>query len=1264
MSKEEKEEQEDKMQEIGNIEPLSITDEMRKSYLDYAMSVIVSRALPDVRDGLKPVHRRILYAMWDLGLKAGGRFRKSATVVGEVLGKYHPHGDSAVYDSMVRMAQDFAMRYPLVHGQGNFGSMDGDNAAAMRYCITGDALLLTNDGLRGISELEPYDGEDIKVKILNYEGQIKNASKFFNSGKHPVITIETKEGFKLRGTHNHPILIWSLDQFGAPRPEWKLLQDVRIGDIAMLKRGGDFFAKCNLNLTHYRPAKNNKEINIKLPDRMNNDLAFLLGALTAEGSFHNNQILFSNKDLDFYGRVKAIILKQFKGVKLYERNIAGDCVELSLYHQRAVKFLQNIGFSAVKSDKKQIPFSVLQSQKSAVIAYIRAAFEGNGSVTHHPDKRHGGESIELNYNSKSESLINELKIVLLNLGIVTVRPFQDKRNACYKLIVSGAENIIRFYDKIGFYSERKQGILARIKELSPNRMSQTDFIPFLNDYLRANYQKSFVKRNNFDRYNLLKKNYKKLSSIIGVSDKQKIDWLLEQEYFFNEIGLTEECDKEDVYSIKVDAECHSFVANGFINHNTEAKLSRLSEEQLFDIEKETVNFRPNFDGSQNEPTVLPSRLPNLLLNGAMGIAVGMATNIPPHNLGELIGAIKHLMEKPEAEISELTAFVKGPDFPTGGIIFNKKDIEQTYLTGRGGIVMRGRADIIETKGGQFNIIITEIPYQVNKATLVEKIADLVKLKKLEGIKDLRDESDKDGVRVVVELKKDAYPKKILNALYKHTQLQESFHVNLIALVDGIQPKLLNLKAVLEEYIKHRVEVITRRTQFDLTKAQDRAHILEGLMIALNNIDAVIALIKKSRDREEAKIGLIEKFSLSERQAVAILEMRLQNLANLEKQRINDELTEKKKLIAELEGILASRAKVLGIIKTELDEINEKYGDERRTQVMSRGVKELGLEDLVPNEEIVVMMTRDGYIKRCPTDTFKVQGRGGKGVAGLSTKEEDAVESMFMTMTHTDLLFFTTKGRVFKLKAHEIPQANRVAKGQAIVNFLQLVGAEKITSVLPLDKIGTAEFLFFATEKGIVKKVKISEFTNVRSSGLLAIKMREDDRLIWAKPTGGKDDVLLVTAEGQSIRFNESDVRPMGRNASGVTGIRLKKVDIVVGMGVVAMDEADNLKHYSVLSITEIGFCKRTPLEENYKQQGRGGSGIKTAKINPKTGKLVNAFIINELFMKGKDLVIMTGEGKTIRLVFDSVPQSNRDTQGVRMMKFKMADDKVACLTWV
>lgn len=812
-------------QEAGKITPAAIVDEIKQSYLEYAMSVIVSRALPDVRDGLKPVHRRILYAMLKIGLRHNAKFRKSANVVGEVMAKYHPHGDSAIYDSLVRMAQDFSMRHQLVNGQGNFGSMDGDAAAAMRY--------------------------------------------------------------------------------------------------------------------------------------------------------------------------------------------------------------------------------------------------------------------------------------------------------------------------------------------------------------------------------------------------------------------------------------------------TEAKLTALAEEMLLDIEKETVKFSPNYDGSHLEPSVLPTKIPNLLLNGTMGIAVGMATSIPPHNLGELCDGITTLIENPDATVEDLAEIIKGPDFPTGGIIYNKKDILSAYVTGRGGIVMRAKADIKETKNGQFQIIVTEVPYQVNKADMIEKIATLVQEKKIEGIKDLRDESNKEGVRVVIELKKDSYPKKILNQLFKLTDLQTTFHVNMLALVDGIQPRVLNIKNVLEEFIKHRQVVIRARTEFDLNKNKERAHILEGLKMALDKIDLIIKTIRASKDKDEAKVELMDKFKFSDRQATAILEMRLQQLANLERQKVEDELAEKRALIKELESILASEKKILAIVKTETTELKEKYGDERRTQIIAHGIKDFTVEDLIPNEPTIIMTTTDGYIKRLPPDTFRQQSRGGKGVIGVTTKEEESVEQLLSTNTHDNILFFTNRGRVFQLSAYEIPQGSRTAKGQAMVNFLQLAPNEKISTMLAMSDMESFKYLVMVTKKGLIKKTSIDDYANVRRNGLIALKLKLDDSMEWVRPSTGDNDIMIATKEGQAIRFKETDARPMGRTASGVRGVRLHGSDEVIGMD--AVDPKN--KNIEFLTIGENGLGKLTTIDD-YKVQGRGGSGIRTAKVTEKTGFVVHASAIDTSKAGEKDIVMMSAKGQVIRMPFSSIPSSGRATQGVRLMRFKEEDDKVVSVTLI
>ena len=813
---------------VGKLEQRSIVDEMQTAYLDYAMSVIVGRALPDVRDGLKPVHRRILYAMHAMGLTSSAKTRKCASVVGDVLGKYHPHGDSAVYDSLVRMAQDFSMRYPLVRGQGNFGSLDGDPAAAYRY--------------------------------------------------------------------------------------------------------------------------------------------------------------------------------------------------------------------------------------------------------------------------------------------------------------------------------------------------------------------------------------------------------------------------------------------------TEAKLETISEELLLDIEKNTVDFSPNFDGTHKEPRVLPAKLPNLLINGTVGIAVGMASNIPPHNLGEVCDAALKLIEDKNISIEELSEIVKGPDFPTGGIVYNASELKQALATGRGGVVVRGKTEIVEDKKGNFVIVITEIPYQVNKANLLIRIAQNVRDKKIEGIRDLRDESTSEGVRIVIELKKDAYPKKVLNRLYQTTQLQESTHYNMLALVDqGMQPRVLNLKMILEEYLKHRQEVVRRRTEFDLERARDRAHILEGLKIAIENIDKVISTIKKSKDKEDARINLIKSFKFSERQAVAILDMRLQQLANLETLRVEQEYKEKLILIKELEAILSSAKKMMSVIASEIVELKTKYASPRRTQVVKSGIKEFSIEDVVPDTETVVIITKAGYIKRIDPDTFKTQKRGGKGVAGLTTKEEDEVEQVFSTTTHKNLSFFTTRGRVFQLKAYDVPEASRIAKGQALVNFLQLAPGENVSATLSMDDLVDTKYLIMVTNKGTIKKTEISEFENVRRSGIITIKLKDGDNLQWVWPTTGKDQIFLVTTGGQAIRFEEKLIRPMGRVASGVRGIKLKGDDSVVGMGVLKNGEAKKPGEKELFVLMENGYGKRSDVVE-YKVQGRGGSGIKTANITKKTGKVVVASLVQS--KDERDLFVISGAGQVIRTPLKSVSVLGRATQGVRIMRFKKVDDTVASVALI
>ncbi|MEG0181662.1 MAG: DNA gyrase subunit A, partial [Peptostreptococcaceae bacterium] len=670
---------------------------------------------------------------------------------------------------------------------------------------------------------------------------------------------------------------------------------------------------------------------------------------------------------------------------------------------------------------------------------------------------------------------------------------------------------------------------------------------------------------------------------------------------------------------------------------TEAKMSKLSMELLRDIEKETVDFTPNFDESLKEPSVLPSRYPNLLVNGSNGIAVGMATSIPPHNLAEVIDATIHLMDDPECMVDDLIQYVQGPDFPTAGIIMGKENIYDAYRTGRGKVKVRSRASIEELPKGRQQIVVTEIPYQVNKARLVERIAELVKEKKLEGISDLRDESNRHGMRIVIELKRDANANIVLNNLYKHSQMEDTFSIIMLALVNG-EPKVLNLKEILYHYVKHQKDVVTRRTKFDLNRAEARAHILEGLRIALDNIDAVISLIRASKTTVEAKTGLIEKFGLTDIQSQAILDMRLQRLTGLERQKIEDEYSELMKKIDYLKSILADEKLLLGVIKDEMIAIKEKYADARRTEIR-HAEGEINMRDLIDDEEIAITLTHFGYIKRVPLDTYKSQNRGGKGISAMSTREEDFVKHLVTTTTHSRLLFFTNKGRVFRLDAFEIPEGKRKAKGTAIVNLLQLGPNEKITTLIPVDEYSGEElYLLLATKKGIVKKTRREEFKNINKSGLIAIGLRSDDELIDVKITNGQKDIVLVTENGMSIRFHETDIRPMGRTAMGVKGITLSGDDRVVSTNL--SDEGQHL-----LVVSENGFGKRTDIEE-YRVQSRAGKGIKTYNIFEKTGQIVGA----EMVCDQDQIMIINSNGILIRLQVDGISIYGRVTSGVKLMK--------------
>ncbi len=1218
-----------------------IAEEMKQSYLDYAMSVIVSRALPDVRDGLKPVQRRILYAMGEVGNTPDRPYRKSAKTVGEVLGNYHPHGDAAVYDALVRMAQDFSLRYPLVDGHGNMGSVDGDPPAAMRYCVTGDTLVVTDRGLMRIDELSPQGGEDVAVWVLSMDGAVNNASKWFDCGAFPTRRVITRRGYEVTGTTNHPLLVCVPGEDGRLAFAWKTIEEIVPGDWVVLDRSEVLWPAEPADLRPNHPdlppdARAERHV---LPERLTKDLAFLLGALVAAGTFRADVVEFPNAPGEFADAIVEAWGRVFPTCRLH--------TQMRAVSRQVIAFLKNLGLSG-KSGARQIPPAVLRSPQAVAAAFLRGLYEGDGAV-----ERSGRGLLQVGLAGRDRTFLRQVQTLLLRFGVASAL-YRGSRGA-YRLAITGRTSLERFARHVGFVSSAKRrGLLAALAMDADRALSGADSLPSL-AFIRqsvARGQREWLARRGCDRPGRLAATLPRLAQVLPASDVAHTAHAARTDYLFDQVVSVEDAGEQRVYSIRVDSECHSFVANGFVNHNTEARLSRLAMELLRDLDKDTVDFQPNFDGTAREPVVLPARFPNLLVNGSAGIAVGMATNIPPHNLGEVIDGVIAAIDNAEITNRDLMKYIKGPDFPTGGLIIGREGIIKAYETGRGIITIRARAFIEEGKGGRQRIVITEIPYEVNKAKLIERIAELARDKKVEGISDLRDETDRTGMRIVVELSRGANANVVLNRLYKNTQMQVSFGIIMLALVDG-QPRVLTLRQVIHQYIDHQKEVVTRRSRYELARAEERAHILEGLRIALDHIDAVIALIRASRTPEEAREGLMSRFGLSEKQAQAILDMRLQRLTGLEREKIEEEYAELQKRIAELRAILGSEALLLGVIKKELEEIRGKFADARRTQITA-GEADFGVEDLIADTDVVVTLTHEGYVKRLPLDTYRSQGRGGRGVQAMATRQEDFVREIFVTTAHQWMCFFTKRGRMYRVKVHEIPEASRTARGTAVVNLIPLEEGEKVTTVIPVRDFDAGgengPYLFMATRRGIVKKTPLSEFATYRRGGLIAISLEEGDELIGVKLTEGQDHILLATRDGMSIRFPEEDVRPMGREARGVIGIALEPGDAVVGMAGLGSGAGDS----DLLVVTEKGFGKRTPLEE-YRVQSRGGKGIKTIRITAKNGPVAAIKTV-----KAEDEVLLiSAQGIAIRQPVQGISVQGRDAQGVTLMRLEPGDSLVA-----
>lgn len=1209
------------------IEPVDIQQEMQRSYIDYAMSVIVGRALPEVRDGLKPVHRRVLYAMYDSGFRPDRSHAKSARSVAETMGNYHPHGDASIYDTLVRMAQPWSLRYPLVDGQGNFGSPGNDPPAAMRYCLTEDALVRLPFGQSVrigdiVPGASPNSDNEVELKVLDRHGDPVAASRLFHSGEHQTYTVRTAEGYEVSGTSNHPLLCL-VDVAGVPTLLWKLIEEIRPDDRVVLQRTPP---------VEFGPAE--------WHDVME---ALLLGAFISEGFVSPGRAGFNNLDRDYFDMVVGAYDAVVGGRRyVSSRTIASGSLlhELDIQNLAALKQTRLGGLSGQRSADKHVPEWLWQSPAAVKRAFLQALFEGDGSCSELPRN-----TIQVSYSTRSERLAAEVQQLLLEFGVVSRR----YRHAVgeHKVVITNRAQAEMFATQIGFGGAKQAKLTTILTAMPVCAGGDGDHVPGLATFIRKHgggswADRGWLNRHNIDRIQRWRTRGAEILSHIADPDVRAIAAdLTDGRFYYARVAAVTDAGIRPVYSLRVDTDDHAFLSNGFVSHNTEARLTPLAMEMLREIDEETVDFIPNYDGRVQEPTVLPSRFPNLLANGSGGIAVGMATNIPPHNLRELAEAVFWCLENHEADeeatLAAVCERVKGPDFPTAGLIVGTTGIADAYKTGRGSIRMRGVVEVEESRG-RTSLVITELPYQVNHDNFITSIAEQVRDGRLAGISNVEDQgSDRVGVRIVVEIKRDAVAKVVLNNLYKHTQLQTSFGANMLAIVDGV-PRTLRLDQMIRHYVAHQLDVIVRRTTYRLRKANERAHILRGLVKALDALDEVIALIRASETVDIARAGLIELLDIDEIQAQAILDMQLRRLAALERQRIIDDLAKIEAEIADLEDILAKPERQRGIVRDELTEIVDKHGDDRRTRIVAAD-GEVSDEDLIAREDVVVTITETGYAKRTKTDLYRSQKRGGKGVQGAGLKQDDIVKHFFVSSTHDWILFFTTQGRVYRAKAYELPEASRTARGQHVANLLAFQPEERIAQVIQIRGYEDAPYLVLATRNGLVKKTKLTDFDSNRSGGIVAINLRDNDELVGAVLCSSDEDLLLVSANGQSIRFSATDeaLRPMGRATSGVQGMRFNTDDYLLSLNVVR-------EGTYLLVATSGGYAKRTAIEE-YPVQGRGGKGVLTVMFDRRRGKLVGALIVDD----DSELYAITSGGGVIRTDARQVRKAGRQTKGVRLM---------------
>src|SRR4051795_2462438 len=1204
---------------------------MERSFLDYAMSVITSRALPDARDGLKPVHRRILYGMYAGGLRPDRKHQKSAAAVGDVMGKFHPHGDTAIYDALARMAQDFSLRYPLIDGHGNFGTPDpNDRPAAMRYCLASHARVRMADGMTvrigDLVDAGPNSENDIDVKVLDRDGNAVPATKFFHSGDHPTLRLRTREGFEVTGTCNHPVLC--LEQIaGVPLLQWRLLDEIEPGARVVVSRHVD------------------NELGD--PTQLELDAAFLAGAWVAEGFASVGRAGFNNTDREFFEAVVNAFDRVVGGPRYLARRPlpSGKTLhELDVQDVTAWSASRLAELTRHATADKSIPEFVWRAGLDVKRAFLQALFEGDGCVSYL-----GKNTVQISYSTRSEQLARDVQDLLLEFGVVARRA--EYANGEIKLVIGNRHDACRFERNVGFWGA-KQEKLERVLDVLPGALSgnSVDRIPFVAEYVRAESaargtHKKWLEKHSFDRIHDWERRGPEIMARIPSREVRRVVApLVSSGWYFATVEAVPDAGVQPVYSIRVDTDDHAFLAAGFVNHNTESKLAPLAMQLLGEIDEDTVDFTPTYDGRTVEPVVLPARFPNLLVNGGGGIAVGMATNIPPHNLGEVIDAVQHLLDHPDATNQDLMQFVRGPDFPTGALILGRSGIHDAYTTGRGSIKMRAVAEVEETRKGDLRITVTQVPYQTSVEVIGQKIAELVNDRKIEGIRDVRNESSGDTTRLVVELKRDANAQVVLNLLYKHTPMQTNFPVHMLALVDNV-PRLLDLKTALEVYIEHQKEIIQRRTEFRLRKAKEREHIVEGLVKALDMIDAIIALIRGSEDAETAKQGLlVAPFEFTDVQAQHILDMQLRRLTQLDGKKLRDELEELRATIAELQSILDSPSKLAAVIKEELAEVRDKYADERRTELTS-DVGDLDVLDLIDDEEVIVVLSSKGYIKTVAADAFRRQGRGGRGVRGGNLRDEDFVAHLLTSTAHSYLLFFSNRGKSYRLRAHEIPMKERTARGTALVNLLPLDADERIQAVIDTRTYEDGSFLFFATKNGMVKKTKMQEYDSpLARNGLIAINLQRGDELVRVIQTNGENDIFLVSKGGMTIRFAEADVRAMGRATAGVRGMKLKNAeDAVVGCAIAREGAV-------MLFVSSSGHGKRTKLDA-FNRQGRGGQGVRGMKITASRGAVVAAFTVAPT----DEILVFSSGGNIIRMEAKEISAQGRDATGVRVARLEAGE---------